>query len=369
MDMAGLLKEISAMVRQFGSAPTLAEMPRRTLQDKGIAGPTSAHTIEEIHTPLNLAYVTFTTGTSAFQNIVGITFEELPERIKASQKALAMAGLKQGDTVVVTYPPMVNVFSGKDLKESGLTWNFLLRSSRDAFLAALYEEQPAAVVGESSFLRAALEDAVHLGVAEELPQGLVLLAAGTPLDLELIPVAKKVLGAAVHDLYGCQEFGWAALDGIPLREDIELVPFRNRAGNEMYEMVVGGIPTGDSFPVSPSGHVCNREGTVITYRRERTYPEYEVVVKETPVSSKVTVDRAARSILRIKGRVVKVAPDVRTGAACTRLELIPDAVQGTAGAPAVITGPVKTKLFDDLVRAQLDYQQNGKADPVWKKRS
>ena len=33
--------------------PTLAEMPRRTLSDKGIAGPTAAHVIEEIHTPLN----------------------------------------------------------------------------------------------------------------------------------------------------------------------------------------------------------------------------------------------------------------------------------------------------------------------------
>lgn len=29
--------------------PTLAEMPRRTLSDKGIAGPTAAHVIEEIH--------------------------------------------------------------------------------------------------------------------------------------------------------------------------------------------------------------------------------------------------------------------------------------------------------------------------------
>ena len=35
----------------------------------------------------------------------------------------------------------------------------LVRSSRDAFLAALYKERPAAVVGESAFLRAALTDA------------------------------------------------------------------------------------------------------------------------------------------------------------------------------------------------------------------
>jgi hypothetical protein len=45
--------------------------------DKGIAGPTAAHVIEEIHTPLNLALVTFTTGSSAFQNIVGVTQNEL----------------------------------------------------------------------------------------------------------------------------------------------------------------------------------------------------------------------------------------------------------------------------------------------------
>ncbi|MFQ9936695.1 MAG: hypothetical protein ACLRXQ_12685 [Phascolarctobacterium faecium] len=40
------------------------------MADKGIAGPTAAHVIEDVHTPLNLAYLTFTTGTSAFQNIV-----------------------------------------------------------------------------------------------------------------------------------------------------------------------------------------------------------------------------------------------------------------------------------------------------------
>lgn len=56
--------------------PSLEEMPCRTLDDKGIAGPTAAHVIEEIHTPLNLALVTFTTGSSAFQNIVGVTHNE-----------------------------------------------------------------------------------------------------------------------------------------------------------------------------------------------------------------------------------------------------------------------------------------------------
>ena len=47
--MKGILAEIASMVKDFGSAPTFAEMPRKTLADKGIAGPTAAHTIEEVH--------------------------------------------------------------------------------------------------------------------------------------------------------------------------------------------------------------------------------------------------------------------------------------------------------------------------------
>ena len=69
--------------------PSLEEMPCRTLDDKGIAGPTAAHVIEEIHTPLNLALVTFTTGSSAFQNIVGVTHNELALRTAAGKRALA----------------------------------------------------------------------------------------------------------------------------------------------------------------------------------------------------------------------------------------------------------------------------------------
>lgn len=122
--MKGILAEIASMVKDFGSAPTFAEMPRKTLADKGIAGPTAAHTIEEVHTPLNLAYLTFTTGSSAFQNIVGITFAELPARVKASFTVLERAGLKAGDRVLVTYPPLVNVFSGEAFKKYGLQWFF-----------------------------------------------------------------------------------------------------------------------------------------------------------------------------------------------------------------------------------------------------
>ena len=57
----------------------------------------------------------------------------------------------------------------------------------------------------------------NMGVAEDLPKGVKLLTAGTPLDLELLPVAQELLQAEVHDLYGCQEIGWLAMDGIPVR--------------------------------------------------------------------------------------------------------------------------------------------------------
>ncbi len=367
--MKGILAEISSMVKEFGSAPAFADMPRRTLADKGIAGPTAAHTIEEVHTPLNFAYLTFTTGSSAFQNIVGITFAELPQRIKASNEVLQRAGLKYGDKVLVTYPPLVNVFSGEALKNYGLEWRFLVRSSRDAFLAALYEFQPKAVIGESSFIRASLEDAKNMEVVDELPKNLILLTAGTPLDLELLPTAKNLLNAKVHDLYGCQEFGWLCMDGVPVREDISLIKLSGSGRQEMFELVVGGLPMGDSFPVSDSGHICNSKGKIITYRRERTYPEYEVIVKATTLTSTVTLSRAARTILRIKSRIVKVAPDVITGADHTLLELRPDYVNAGVQNGIIIEGPRKTQFFDDILQAQLDYQQKAKADPTWIKRN
>lgn len=367
--MNSFLQEISQLVDEFGSAPKLNEMPQRTLADKGIAGPTAAHVIEEVHTPLNLAYLTFTTGTSAFQNIVGVTYAELPARIQASFRVLERAGLQRGDKVLVTYPPLVNVFSGQAFKDFGLEWSFLVRSSRDAFLAAMYKEQPAAVVGESAFLRAALTDAQNMGIAQELPQGVKLLTAGTPLDLELLPLAQDVLQAEVHDLYGCQEIGWLVMDGVPVRDDLELIPAAASSGQQYYELVAGGLPMGDSFPCSESGHICNKAGKIITYRRERTYPEYEVIVKATTLTSAVTLGRVARSILRIKGRIVKVSPDVQVSAAQTVLELRGDMVSGIPVAPVTITGPVKTEFFDSMVQAQLDYQQNSKADPVWTKRS
>ena len=50
------------------------------------------------------------------------------------------------------------------------------------------------------------------------------------------------------------------------------------------EVVLGGLPLADSFPVAENGHPCGRKGSLLTFRRRRTHPEYEVFVKESPLS-------------------------------------------------------------------------------------
>jgi len=364
--MKDFLDSLSQMVEEYGGAPTIEEMPRRTLSDKGIYGPTAAHVIEEVHVPFNYAFLTFTTGSSAFQNIVGVTHAEMDGREKATRAVFAQAGVPHGSRILFTYPPLVNVFTKHALEACGMKWNFLRRSSRDAFLSALYNERPDVVMGESTFIRSAIQDAKTMGIAGYLPRNMIVLVAGTPLDLELPPVAKEVLNAKVYDLYGCQEFGWLTVDGVPVRGDISLVP-SPASGTSMCEVLVGGLPMGDSFPIAETGHVSNPAGKIITYRRERTTPEYEVVVLATPLSSAVSIGRVARTILRIKGRIVKVDPKVKTMAQHTVLELRPG--DGTKlDEPIIISGPLRTEMFDDLVKAQLDYQQTSKSDPVWAKK-
>jgi len=361
------LERLEIIVDKFGSAPTISEMHRRTLEDKGINGPTAAHVIEEVHCPYNLAYVTFTTGSSAFQNIVGVTFEELPDRINATLRALAMANVKKNARALVTYAPLVNVYSAQGMHEYGLIWSFLHRSSRDALIVALCREQPELIIGESGFLRVALEDATNLELKSALPRDCIVLCSGTPLDLELLPLAEKY-NWHVHDLYGCQEFGWITLDGCPLRDDVTLAP--SPLGGEYRELVLGGLPLADSFLVGAGGHVCNPNGDILTYRRQRTHPEYEVHVVATPHSDPAIVEKTARSILRIKSRVVKVHPDIHCGSGTTELELVPSIVP--TGQPlkaaATISGPEKTRLFDSLVEAQIAFQKTGKTDPAWVKR-
>ena len=356
-----ILDSLAQMAEEFSTAPALEDMARRTLDDKLIAGPTSAHVIEEVHTPLNVAYVTFTTGSTAFQNVVGVTYPELPARAAAGKAALERAGACEGDDLLVCYPPLVNVFSRGAFDELGVRPLFLPRSSRDAFLVALCQKRPRLVIGESSFLRTALEDAKRLGVWELLPHGTAYLAAGTPLDQELIEVVAPLSGR-VHDLYGCQEFGWLAMDGVPLRNDVTLV--EEGVEGAWRSLVVGGLPTGDSFPVG--GHVLDPEGVIPTYARRRSHPELEVVVRACTAQSAMTVERAARSILRLKGRVVRVHPEVKVGAIENVLDLV-SAWPGE-GSVATVSGLEQTALFQSLIEAQEQYQAESKSDPLWLKR-
>lgn len=360
--MSEAFERYAAVADAFSTVPSFSEMPRRTLADKGIAGATAAHVIEEVHTPFNLAYLTFTTGSSAFQNIVGVAHTELDARLDATRRVMEAIGARPGDRMLVTYPPLVNVFSRFALERYGIEWFFLDRSSRGAFITAFCRERPDIVLGESSFIRASIGEAEALGLADDLPETCRIVVAGTPLDLDLLERAGRH-GWPVHDLYGCQEFGWLTLDGHPLRDDIVLVPTPSAPG--WAELVVGGLPMGDSFPISETGHVCSPSGRIITYRRRRTHPEYEVLVRATTLASRETIDRAARTILRIKSRVVKVLPDVVTSAPATELLLVPGL--GDPVDRVEIRGPVATRAFDDLVRAQVEIQSTSKTDPAWTK--
>ena len=368
-----LLKDLAEYVKTTSTAPTLHNMPRSTLADKGIAGPTGAHFIEEMHTPHNLAYITTTTGSTAFQNIVGVTSSEIANRVLASAKALQLAGVKKGDHILITYPPLVNVFSKDGLQSYGVTWSFLQASSRDALLLALCKDKPAVVLGESSFLRATLEDAQKMGLTQHLPTGAIFIACGTPLDQELIAVAGRVCSGIVHDLYGCQEFGWLTLDGIPLRDDIVLMP-SSSAGYS--ELIVGGLPTGDCFAVleptgsTANGHCCNHLGKIITYSRIRSQ-DLETTILQTTAKSPQTIEKLAKTILRIKAKIVRVSPNLVVNGAHTIISIAPfSSTSGSSSnnhASFVISDPSKTTLLDTLLQSQLDYQGKSKNDPTWLK--
>lgn len=347
--------------------PSLEEMPRRTLRDKGINGPTAAHVIEEIHTPLNLALVTFTTGSSAFQNIVGVTYNELPLRIAAGKRVLTTCNVTAGQSLLITYAPLVNVFTRQALDECDLRWSFLSRSCRDALLVMLCQQSPDVVVGESSFIRTTLEQALKMGIAAHLPKKLTLITAGTPLDQALVPLCAS-LGYNLHDVYGCQEFGWLTVDGVPVRNDISLVA--SQQGSDWHEVIVGGLPTGDSFPISEKGHLCNPKGRIQTWKRQRSTPEYEMLVMAASTHHREIVERTARTILRLKGRICRVSPQLQTQASATHIRLYPVGALAdgiAASAPIDIIGPQATAQFDALLAAQRDFQQQGKNDPAWSK--
>lgn len=355
-----LLEMMAEQLAQFGTGPMLEEMPHCTLQEKGIAGSTAAHRIEEIHTPLNYAYITCTTGSSAFQNIVGVTHQELPARTEAGMRALSLAGVHPGDKVLICYPPLVNVFSHPALVNYGVQVEFIPRPSRDGFLVQLCTGKPQAVIGESSFLRAALLDAKKLGLWEEIPKDLVLIAAGSPLDGELFEVAAQLPGATLHDLYGCQEFGWLVLDGEPLREDIIL--WQPVPEDARHQLLVGGIATGDSFLLGK--HPLGLHGNIRTDTCKRADVEYESTILQTSAADPETVCRAARSVLRMKGRIVRVSPELVCKADSSRVEISMPGREERL----VVEGPARTKLWDDLLEAQKAYQREAKTDPIWNKK-
>ena len=342
----------------YGTGPLMSEMPRNTLEDKGIAGPTAAHRIEELHTPLNLAYVTFTTGSSAFQTIVGVTHQELAERVRAGKLALALCGVRPGDEIVVAYPPLVNVFCNRVFQEEQIRVRFLLRPSRDALLLELCSGANC-VIGESSFLCATLQEIRKMGLRQAVSQGLTLIASGTPLRDELLEEAAHFPGTEVHDLYGCQEFGWIALDGVPLRPDVQTL--RDPQCEGWRHLIVGGLPTGDMVPEGV--HPLNQGGTICTPAIKRAQYELETVMTAGTVEHIETMQKAARTILRIKSKLVYVSAEFQCGAPQTELY-----IAARDGKPRFrLQGPEATKLLDDLIAAQKMYQRMAKNDPVWSK--
>lgn len=346
-------------MERYAGAPDFKEMARRTLEVKGIAGPTAAHVIEEVHVPLNYAYITFTTGTSAFQTPVGVTKEEMKERKQAAKRALSLAGVEPGKRMLVTYPPLVNVFTGEALREYGTEAVFLERSCREALLASWCRGEVLVTIGESSFLRTVLEDAKRMGLSQLLPEQMILLAAGTPLDMELLELIKGMPGWRLHDLYGCQEFGWLALDGVLLRDDIILV-HREKEPKKVYP-VVGGLAVGDCF--RQGKHCLNANGVLATHSHETDGTEWETWMEAAAALDRETVKRTAKSILRMKSRVVRLKEDMQCGQSETRVVLKP--VGG--GEEICITGPEKTRLLDSLLEAQKAYQGNQKRDGTWRK--
>jgi len=90
----------------------------------------------------------------------------------------------------------------------------------------------------------------------------------------------------------------------------------------------------------------------------------EVTVLETTATAAETVERLCRTILRIKARIVRVDPGLRTGAEQTVLSLKPFNCEKT---PYIINSKEKTALFDVLLQSQLEYQKQSKTDPAWLK--
>ena len=150
------------------------------------------------------------------------------------------------------------------------------------------------------------------------------------------------------------------MDGVPLRPDVRLVPVEPRRA----AVVVGGLVVGDCLEMTKKGHRLNEKGTFITYSARRLLEPWETVILETTAADRETAERAARSILRLKARIVMVSEDLRIGCDTQLLAIRPCARRGDA----IKLPREKQGMFCDLLQAQIDYQSFGKTDPVWTKR-
>ncbi|OUO92974.1 hypothetical protein B5F39_08960 [Cloacibacillus sp. An23] len=231
-----------------------------------------------------------------------------------------------------------------------------------SLIESMLNVQPSAILGEGAFIYASMRDAEKLGFPNLFNRTTRIITAGTPLNLDMHEAAQE-RRMEVHDLYGCQEFGWIACDGIPLRNDLSFMP----AEKEWHEVIVGGLPTGDCLILSNSGHMCNRKGRLITYRLKRSVNDIDIVIRASKFKSEETVRRIAKSILRLKGKHVYVSPSVRLGADCTVLELKGSQYNKNTIPSFCIDNAIKTELFDSLAEAQCLYQNDHRHNEVWSK--
>ena len=353
-----ILDRMEQELSAYGTGPLWEEMPRKSLENKIQNGPTAAHHIEEVHVPENYAYIACTTGSTAFQNLVAVTWEELPARIEAGVKALKMSGVPDGGKLLVTYPPLVAVFSEKAIENCHLEVSFIRRPVREAVLVSVIRDHPHAVIGESSFLRTVLEDAIRINIADQIPKDLILIAAGTPMDPALRDTAEKIGLSKVHDLYGCQEFGWISMDGQLLREDIFLMDGGREDGRK--SLFVGGLPTGDCFYTEKP----EKKPVIRTETRLREEHDPEVYILSSTAASIETVYHTVKTILRTKARILRA--DEHT--LCKQDETRIAVTYKKTGKKAILEGPHNTRLFDDILRAQILYQKSHRENPAWNKK-
>ena len=141
-----------------------------------------------------------------------------------------------------------------------------------------------------------------------------------------------------------------------MRKDIALFPAEKGDG---FDLFAGGLPTGDIFPVSEEGHICNPKGHIITYSRIRG-SEPAIMVQQSTATARETVERTAKTILRIKSKIVYISPTLVLSAPHTILFL----VRGGHPCSQTLTD-TQTSLFDSILLAQSEYQKKPKTDPAW----